>query len=227
MVVETRDHVLVYDTGAGHAAGIVASYLGWRGRASIDTIVISHADSDHIGGYPALVRRLPALQVFANEGVPGAHRCIAGLSWTWNSVRFDTLHPPSPRWRGNDGSCVLRVSTAGRAMLLTGDIETRAERWMLGHVRDLRTDILLAPHHGSRTSSHPEFLDATDAGHAVFSVRHGNSWHMPDPAVLARYGALGTTVHRTDQHGAIITSIRSSGAIEFRHWRTGWFWHAP
>ena len=227
VVVETRDRVLVYDTGARHAAGIVGSYLAWRGRASIDTIVISHADSDHVGGYPALIRRLPARQVLANEGVPGADRCIAGRSWTWNGVRFDTLHPPSPRWRGNDGSCVLRVSAAGRTMLLTGDIETRAERWMLGHVRDLRTDILLAPHHGSRTSSDPDFLDATGAGHAVFSVRHGNSWRMPHPAVLARYRALGATVHRTDRHGAIIASIRSSGAIEFRHSRTGWFWHAP
>ena len=226
VVVETRDRVLVYDTGAGHAGGIVGSYLGWRGHTGIDTIVISHADFDHVGGYPVLVRRLPARHVLANEGVPGAEPCVAGLAWTWNGVRFDTLHPPSPRWRGNDGSCVLRVTAGGRTMLLTGDIENRAERWMLRHAHDLRTDILLAPHHGSRTSSGPDFVDATGAGHVVFSVRHGNSWRMPDPAVLARYRALGSTVHRTDRDGAIIASIRSSGAIEFRHWRAGWFWHA-
>ena len=225
VVVETRDRVLVYDTGAGHAAGIVGSYLAWRGRRSIDTVVISHADSDHRGGYPALVRRLPAGQVLANEGIPGAAPCVAGLSWTWNEVEFEILHPPSPRWRGNDGSCVLRLSAAGRTILLTGDIETRAERSLMRRTRDLRVDLLSAPHHGSRTSSSPAFLDVTGAGHAIFSVRHGNAWNLPHPTVLERYRTRGAVIHRTDRDGAVIAFIRSSGVIEFRHWRAGRFWH--
>ena len=132
VVVETTDRVLVYDTGAGYAAGIVGSYLSWRGRRDIDAVVVSHGDSDHRGGYPALARRFPVRQVLANEGVPGADPCIADRSWEWNEVRFEILHPPtSTGWSGNDGSCVLRVHAAGRVILLTGDIEARAERWLV------------------------------------------------------------------------------------------------
>ena len=225
VVVETRDHVLVYDTGAGHAADIIVSYLAWRGRRRIDTIVVSHADSDHRGGYPELVRRRPAGRVLANEGVPDASPCIAGLSWMWDGVGFEILHPPSSRWRGNDGSCVLRISAGDRALLLTGDIETRAERWLVERAADLRADLISAPHHGSRTSSDPAFLDATGVRHAVFSVRHGNSWNLPDPDVLARYRTRGATIHRSDRHGAVIALIRPTGPIEFRHWRAGRFWH--
>ena len=227
VVVETRDRVLVYDTGAGHAGGIVGSYLAWRGRKGIDAVVVSHADSDHRGGYPALVRRYPVRRVLANEGVPGADSCIAGHSWEWNEVRFEILHPPSSSvWRGNDGSCVLRISASGRTILLTGDIETRAERRLLRRGGDLQADLLSVPHHGSRTSSTPAFLDATGVRHAVFSVRHGNSWNLPDPAVLERYRARSAFIHRTDEHGAVLAFIRSSGAIEIRHWRPGRFWHA-
>ena len=227
VVVETRDRVLVYDTGAGYAAGIVGSYLAWRGRRSVDAVVVSHADSDHRGGYPALVRRFPVRQVLANHGVPGADPCMADHSWEWNEVRFDILHPPpSPGWRGNDGSCVLRIRAAGQAILLTGDIETRAEQELMRGARDLRADLLSVPHHGSRTSSGPAFLDATGVRHAVFSVRHANAWNLPNPVVLERYLARGAFIHRTDEHGAVIASIRSSGAIEIRHWRPGRFWHA-
>ena len=205
--------VLVYDTGNAHGGDVVASHLAWRGRRSIDTIVVSHADSDHAGGYPSLAGRLPARQVLANEGIPGAAPCVAGHSWTWDGVAFEVLHPPSADWRGNDGSCVLRVSAADRRLLLAGDVEARAERRLVrGAGEDLRADIVSAPHHGSRTSSGPAFLDAVAADHAVFSVRHGNAWNLPHPAVLDRYRARGTRIHRTDAHGAVIVSIRSSGA---------------
>ena len=227
VVVETRDRVLVYDTGGAHAGDLVGSYLARRGRRSIDVVVVSHAHSDHRGGYPALVRRFPVRRVLANEGVRGADRCVAEHSWEWNEVRFEILHPPpSPGWTGNDGSCVLRISASGRAILLTGDIEARAERRLLHGARDLRADLVSVPHHGSRTSSGAGFLDATGVRHAVFSVRHGNSWNHPAPVVLERYRARGARIHRTDEHGAVIAFIRSSGAIDVRHWRPGRFWHA-
>ena len=121
---------------------------------------------------------------------------------------------------------MLRVHAAGRVILLTGDIEARAERWLVQSARDLRADVLSAPHHGSSTSSGRAFLDATGARHAVFSVRHRNTWNLPDPAVLERYRARGVLIHRTDEHGAVVASIRTSGAIDIRHWRPGRFWHA-
>ena len=226
VVVETREHVLLYDTGTAHAARTIASYLGWRGRRRVDTVVVSHADADHIGGFAALAPRFPPRRVLANHGVAGAQPCAAGLSWSWNDVAFDVLHPPSPRWRGNDGSCVLRISASGRTLLLTGDIETGAERRMLGDSRELRADIVQVPHHGSRTSSGPAFLDAIGARHAVFSARHGNSRGSPDPVVLARYRMRGAAIHRTDRHGAVIVTIRSDGAIDVSHTRPRRLWHA-
>ena len=226
VVVETRDHVLLYDAGSGHAARAIGSYLAWRGRRGIDTVVVSHADSDHLGGFRSLVRRFPPRRVLANEGVAGAVACTSGRSWTWNEVVFEVLHPPSSHWRGNDGSCVLRISASGRTILLTGDIENRAERRMLGASLDLRADLIQAPHHGSRTSSGPDFLDAVGMPHAVFSTRHGNPWRLPDPAVLARYRMRGAAIHRTDRHGAVIVSIRSTGAIDVRHTRPERLWHA-
>jgi len=227
VVVETRERVLVYDTGNAYGGDIVASHLAWRGRQSIDAVVVSHADSDHVGGYPSLAARVPARQVLANEGVPGANPCVAGHSWTWDGVAFEVLHPPSADWRGNDGSCVIRVSAPGGKLLLTGDIEARAERRLVREAAEgLRADLVSAPHHGSRTSSGPAFLDAVAADHAVFSMRHGNSWNLPHPTVLDRYRVRGTKIHRTDVHGAVIVSIRSSGAIEVHHARAGRFWHA-
>ena len=83
-----------------------------------------------------------------------------------------------------------------------------------------------APHHGSRTSSGPAFLDAAAVRHVVFSVRHENAWNLPHPTVIERYRTRGAVIHRTDLHGAVIASIRSTGAIEVRHWRSGRFWHA-
>ena len=228
VVVETRDRVLVYDTGPVYAADSILSYLAWRGRRRIDTLILSHADSDHSGGYPALARRLPADRVLANEGAPGADPCTAGSSWEWNRVDFEVLHPPSPGWRGNDGSCVLRVAVGdGRSILLTGDVEARGERFLLQRAGDLRAEVLAAPHHGSRTSSGAALLDAAAPRHAVFSVRHGNSWNLPDPAVLARYRARGIAVHRTDRDGAVIVVLRPFAPVEIRHSRPGRFWHAP
>ena len=227
VVVETRDRVLVYDTGPPHAADVIVSYLAWRGRRDIDRVVVSHADSDHRGGYPEVARRQPIGRVFANEGVPGASPCVAGLFWEWNDVEFEVLHPPSPHWRGNEGSCVLRITVAdGRSMLLSGDIEGRAERLLVEEGADLATDLLVAPHHGSRTSSSAAFLDATGARHAVFSVRHRSSWRLPHPAVLARYRERGIAVHRTDHHGAVIATLRPSAPVELRYSRAGRFWHA-
>ena len=225
VVVETRDRVLVYDTGGPHGAEILASHLAWRGRRGIDTLVLSHGDSDHAGGYPELARLMPITKVLANEGLPDADPCIAGVAWTWNAVGFEVVHPPSRRWQGNDGSCVVRISVGTQTLLLTGDIEVKAERRLLERSPPLRAEVLSAPHHGSKTSSHPDFLDMTQARHAVFSVRHGNAWNLPAPEVLARYRARGVEIHRTDRHGAVTALMRPDGAVVFHHWRRGRFWN--
>lgn len=229
-VVETRRHTLVYDTGPAWGADIVRDYLAWRGRRRIDALVVSHADSDHSGGRAELMRRLPPVRVLANEGAPGAEPCFAGERWEWDGVGFEVLHPPpgARGWRGNDGSCVVRVTVAGgRSLLLAGDVEERAERWLTARAPEaLRAEVVVVPHHGSRTSSTAEFVAAVGARHALFSTRHANYWNLPHPEVLARYRAGGAEAHRTDLHGALLSTLAPDGVAAFRHWRPRHFWHA-
>jgi competence protein ComEC len=175
--------------------------------------VVSHADDDHAGGaisVAALRRPAWLLSSLPTEDalhglVPRSTRCAAGQSWTWDGVEFRVLHPAaaSPAGKPNDASCVLRVATRGAAMLLTGDIEARSEAALLGRERQLDADVLLVPHHGSRTSSTQDFIDAVAPRVALVSVGHRNRFRHPHPAVTARYGRGGVAVWRTDRDGAL------------------------
>jgi len=137
-----------------------------------------------------------------------ARRCAVGQNWTWDGVRFEFLHPQSGQARAkktNDLSCVLKVSAGGRAMLLTGDIEKLAESEMLA--RDsaaLSADVLLVPHHGSRTSSSEAFLAAVRPAAAVVPVGYRNRFGHPNGEVLGR---LRTNVYRTDLDGAVTVQL--------------------
>lgn len=222
VVVRTARHVLVYDSGPSWSgesdAGsrVVLPFLRGEGVARLDMLVVSHADDDHYGGAfslaaaaaPArLLSPLPArdpLHLMVERSVP----CEAGHAWAWDGVRFVVLHPPAPvpgepRRRENDRSCVLRVAARGGSVLLTGDIEARSEAELVARGAWLESDVLLAPHHGSKSSSSAAFLDSVSARRAVFSVGHRNRHRHPDRAVLARYAARGTIVHRTDRDGAV------------------------
>jgi competence protein ComEC len=144
--------------------------------------------------------------------VAGAQRCAAGSAWQWDGVRFAILHPEGAAARAkksNDLSCVLKVSAGARSMLLTGDIEKPAEAELLKRdatallergLPTLAADVLLVPHHGSRTSSTAEFLAAVGARTAVLPVGYRNRFGHPNADVLQR---LGSTIYRTDYDGAV------------------------
>ena len=183
-VVRTRHHVLIYDTGPryGHTtdagAHVVLPYLRTAGVAKVDLIVLSHGDLDHRGGLPSVRTAFPDADVLAGGRgkVPGAARCEAGRRWEWDGVRFEILHPVVGDWSENDASCVLRVRTgrglAQRALLLTGDVQQAAEQQLVRRYgRSLAAHVLVAPHHGSRTSSSPAFVQAVAPGARV--VRGG------------------------------------------------------
>jgi competence protein ComEC len=142
---------------------------------------------------------------------PAARRCAAGQGWTWDGVRFDLLHPASPDARArksNDLSCVLKVSVGAHSMLLTGDIETPAEAELLKRSSGaLPADVLLAPHHGSRTSSSAEFLAAVRPAVAVVPVGYRNRFRHPNPAILERYANAGIPLRRTDLEGAVTVHL--------------------
>jgi competence protein ComEC len=121
---------------------------------------------------------------------------------------FEWLHPgPESYERDNDSSCVLLVRTAATSAILTGDIEARAEGDLLEHARPGPVDVVVAPHHGSRTSSTPMFVDVTRPQWIVYAVGYRNRWHFPAPRVVARWSGAGAQALRTDTGGAITIDL--------------------
>jgi competence protein ComEC len=220
-VVETRAHTLVFDTGpkwrGGGAAAAVSllPYLRSRGIRQVDRLVVSHPDLDHAGGVAALVAALPV----------GAHpACRRGDRWRWDGVEFRVLHPPSGlQASDNDASCAVSVSGAGGRALLLADPESRGEAALLGE--RVAADVVLLPHHGSRSSSAPGLVAAVGARLGIASAGFGNRWNLPEAGVVARWRAAGTTVLTTAEAGSItvwfgrgglaVTAARS----ERRWWR--------
>ena len=167
---------------------------------------------------------------------PRHYPCLRGERWQWGAVRFEWLHPGTEPIRGarsstNARSCVLRVESAAGAVLLAGDIESGQEKQLLSLIgpRALRADVLLAPHHGSRTSSSPEFLDAVAPSLAVFQVGYRNRYRHPNPQVLARYEARSIGVLRSDAHAAIEIRLRPGQAPAVHRFRvdTPRYWRVP
>jgi competence protein ComEC len=250
LLVETAGHRLLYDTGPGYAPGsdagsrVILPYLRMRGIVALDGIVISHADLDHSGGALALLGELDVGWLLSSLG--DAHpavlaarrhgRCTAGQGWQWEGVRFTMLHPSSASYldaglKTNARSCVLRIDNGRRAILLAGDIEATQEVELAAAQaadpgRLLRADVLLAPHHGSGTSSTPAFLQAVAPQAAVFQVGYRNRYRHPKGEVYARYGSLGIDRMRTDQLGALTFDLGddvSAGAFRFDHAR---YWYS-
>ncbi|MEM8514256.1 competence protein ComEC [Massilia sp. MP_M2] len=244
LLVETQHHRLLYDTGPLYAPGasgatrVILPYLRGRGIGRLDALVISHSDLDHVGGAAAVLETVRVGQVISS--LPHGHallrkttrpgRCSAGQAWEWDGVHFEMLAPDAasyanPRLKANARSCVLRISAGGRAILLAGDIEAAQEAALLGLDADrLRADVLLAPHHGSGTSSSAPFLQAVGPTFGIFQVGHRNRYRHPQKLVYARYGAMGIERLRTDEGGAVtlafgpgldVTTYRATHA---RYW---------
>ncbi len=221
LLVETHGHRLLYDTGPAYSPEsnggnrVIAPYLKARGIMALDTMVVSHADVDHSGGALATLDAVPTGQLISS--LPPDHevvrasrqhsRCAAGQAWTWDGVRFEILHPVDSDYheeqsKTNALSCVLRISTAQTSVLLAGDIEAAQEGKLLERGQ-VRADVLLAPHHGSGTSSTEAFLEAVHPTGAIFQVGYRNRYHHPQKRVMQRYEDLGIAILRTDVEGAI------------------------
>lgn len=215
-VVETRNHVLVYDTGPRFSeafdtgAAVVIPFLRSRGIRRVDTLLVSHGDTDHIGGADSLLSAYrPALALSSVPGkisLPGAGHCLSGQHWEWDGVVFRMLHPDTAAaLAGNNTSCVLKITTpAGRSILLTGDIERSAEYQLLREqAAELQSDILVVPHHGSSTSSSPEFVKQVAPLLALFPAGYLNRYRFPKPDVVGRYAGSGARCYQTGETGAI------------------------
>jgi competence protein ComEC len=232
-VVELADgRTLVVDAGGVPGSdfdigrAVVEPYLRSRKIGRIDALVMSHAHPDHAAGLPRLIERFAPREFWwAGHGDEGpAWQAVAPALERGDTVRrvlrrgtsappswaaVHVLHPP-PSWSAtslNDGSLVLQVRAAAVRLLLTGDVERRAEA-AFGNARGLSSEILKVPHHGSRTSSTPRWLEAVRPQVAVISVGEGNAYGLPAPDVEARYRALGACVLRTDRCGTIVVDAR-------------------
>jgi competence protein ComEC len=203
LLVRTATHTLVYDAGprfsresdAGHRVLVpLLRALGER----VDAVVLSHRDTDHTGGAQAVLTAQPQATLLSSIGddhalqaLRPAQRCEAGHGWDWDGVRFDVLHPAADDYvtarKSNAMSCVLRITNGQRTALLTGDIEQAQEAALLGNGSPLQADVLLVPHHGSKTSSSAAFLDAVAPRFALVQSGYRNRFGHPAPPVLERY----------------------------------------
>jgi competence protein ComEC len=237
VVVRTANHALVYDTGPAMGPGadsgnrVVAPYLRAVGVRALDGVVLSHDHADHTGGALSVLQALPVawlssllsdmdpLPLIADQ----AFRCAAGQSWTWDDVRFDVLYPDGignqAGGRENERSCVVKVTAPGGSVLLPGDIEKRGEDTMLALGADVSADVIVAPHHGSRTSSTTAFVNAVGAKSVIFPAGYRNRFGHPHPDVVERYRELGASIHRTDRDGAVLISITNERGIAVERWR--------
>lgn len=232
VVVRTAQHALVYDAGPafdeGFDAGsaIVAPFLLDQGLRHIDLMVISHADNDHAGGANA-VRKL--INVDRELGALSATPCREGQKWEWDGVTFEMLHPDGGAWSSNNGGCVLRIESGAYAALLPADIEKKAELRLLNDKpTSLQADVLLAPHHGSRSSSTEDFVDTVQPRWVIYSAAWHSQFHHPTPSVVARYARVGARQGVTGLRGAVSLHIDEHGVTEpwFARERQLHFWNA-
>jgi competence protein ComEC len=244
VLVRTRAHLLVYDAGPQYArdsdAGqrVLLPLLRARGEARIDTLLLSHRDLDHVGGARAVLAALPVGELLSSLApdhpllamAQATRRCETGQSWVWDGVRFELLRPPPSDYertlKSNAMSCVLRVATAHSSVLLTGDIEHEQEAALVAtHGDALRSDVLIVPHHGSKTSSTAAFVDAVRPGVAVFQAGYRNRFGHPAPEVLARYRERGIVVLASPSCGA--WQWDSTGASHCERAVQRRYWHHP
>lgn len=230
-IIQTRTKTLVFDTGVAYRSGgsaaqqVVIPLLRDLGIRRIDWLVVSHGDNDHAGGVQPIIATLPVDKLFASGATEftdlDAEPCLSGESWQHDGVTFRFLHPNALQPESsNNLSCLLQVSVGDFSLLMPGDIEIEAERELLGRGLDLRSDVVLIPHHGSLSSSTPPFIAATQASLAIASTGFGNQWGFPKSAIVDRWQQAGATVLTTASSGTIsFTLCQQSGLANVQEHR--------
>ncbi len=221
-VVRTANYTMVYDTGqkwnpdADSGNRIVVPFLRGEGIRALDALVITHDDEDHAGGARSVIDARNPKWVLTSASADRDYlanavetlRCEVGDTWRWDGVDFDVLHPTSGAYdearKTNNMGCVIKISAPGGTVLMTADIEKLVEAELIARSRDaLKADVLIVPHHGSKTSSTDAFLDAVQPQLALLPVGYHNRYRHPHPDVQARYDVRNIPVWRTDWDGAI------------------------
>ena len=225
VVVQTANHWLVYDTGVKFSAdsdmgqSVVLPFLRQQGASKIDKLIISHGDNDHIGGAVSLMRGMQTEQVLTSAlkqlSDYSPILCVAGQSWTWDKVRFTLLSPPKQAFASeNDSSCVLKIQSEQGSVLLASDIEAPAESWLTEtYGNSLKADVLIAPHHGSKTSSTLKFLQVVHPEYVLIPAGYRNQFGHPNREVLSRYEQIKAKWLNSADSGAITINVRDGSWV--------------
>ncbi|MBN2606696.1 MAG: DNA internalization-related competence protein ComEC/Rec2 [Thiotrichales bacterium] len=228
MVIETRDHTLVYDTGPKFSDALdgasmaLLPYLAHEKRNSVDLLVVSHSDMDHAGGTQTLLQNIEVDHAISGQPKKLNNRlqqtsikmqfmpCFAGQSWTFDQVHFDVLSPQKGVVASddNDASCVLRISTGKTAMMVMGDASKAIEHTLIEQARKpgnlaLKSEVLIAGHHGSHTATSLAWLETIQPKLVLFSAGYFNRYHFPNKPVVERINKLGISMIDTACNGAI------------------------
>jgi competence protein ComEC len=237
-VIQTSQHVLVYDTGARFSErfnigdAVINPYLKAKGVKRISTLIVSHGDNDHIGGAHALLENISIDRILTSVPdkfpLPITQKCFAGQRWEWDGVEFEILHPAAgSSFTGNNASCVVKVSSKHGSVLLTGDIELRAENKLLNTAGErAKSDVMVVPHHGSRTSSSKAFIASVAPKYAFVSAGYRNRFGFPKQDIMSRYENHGIESLVSYNSGELFVKFVKTGLIieQFRS-KSRRFWH--
>lgn len=237
VLLRTRDHALLVDAGARYPSGFdlgsaaVVPALHALGVTRLDGLVISHGDNDHAGGASAVLAAYPGTPTWGGESARGPvpmAQCHAGQHWQWDGVDFRMLHPPTPViLKNNDAGCVLLVTGTGGRLLLPADTSSKVEPEIARAVPPGVPLVLIAPHHGSKTSSSTAYLEALRPRFAIASTGYLNAYRHPAPVVEQRYADLGIPLLNTPGTGAVRLEFPVDApprVVAEERWRQAHYW---
>lgn len=216
VVVERNNRALVYDVGAAFESGfnmadsVLLPFLNHRGIRRIDWLFISHSDNDHQGALPYVLQKIPVLNLSTSK-----ENCHRGLNLNWQGLDIKGLWPhPSGMPDGNDGSCIIKLSDLKHSVLIPGDVSYLVERQLVdSDFSVLESDILIAGHHGSQTSSSAEFVAAVKPSHVIFSHGQHARWGFPAQQVVNRFVKHGAVMHSTLESGQISVTFNANSSL--------------
>jgi competence protein ComEC len=231
--IQTENHNVLIDTGSAWPKGSMVNsaikpYLLLQGIKDMDKVIISHLDNDHSGGIYDVLDAFNVKEVISSEPIENinAHICKTGDQWQWDDVIFTVMHPDNVDnyWKRNNKSCVLLIKVAGRSILLPGDAEALVER-EIGHELP-NIDVMIAPHHGSKTSSTLSWVQKVKNGIVIFSSGYLSQFKHPHPLIEQRYKAVNAKAFTTALEGMITVEIAGDGHISTYGWREteGKYW---
>ncbi|WP_137919602.1 DNA internalization-related competence protein ComEC/Rec2 [Hydrogenophaga sp. 2FB] len=243
VLLRTANHSLLYDTGPRYGPQPDATDAGERVvlpllRAlgeRLDTVVVSHSDSDHAGGAASVQADQPQARWLSSFDADPARRCVAGQRWQWDGVDFEVLHPFASdfdddgkgRLSSNAMSCVLRVSNGAHSAWLGGDIDATHEVRLAMARPDERATVMLAPHHGSQTSSSPVLLNTLRPRHVIVQSGYRNRFGHPAPVVLERYAQRRIPWVSSPECGAVTWRSAEPDGVVCERDAYRRYWHHP